>query len=680
MSYDDSKRGNYSKKRVLPIDPLEVTESLGFQTYRKGARKPWTKEEDAELSNLVSKELEYGRDLESLDWDRIAETISPDGLRKSKDCRKRWSNSLDPALRKGKWTPEEDDLLVKAFEKFGSAWLKVAQEIKGRTDDQCAKRYVEILDPKTKDRLKPWTEEEDLLLIKQVKRYGTKWRTICNAFESRPSLTCRNRWRKLVTEVVRGKASSKIKEEVESVTNGNSSSVLETLNRQQEELVNNSMDFDARGSIKRRKTSVGVTHTTNSQFSTNQNKLSTKSEIEWLYSIEQSSQDHLHLNAQSKKPHVGEISDRETVRLLVEYAKAHGVGISLHQHIHHHYSQGSQNQHNELTSPGSSTSGTQLLEPEEQISRFQHFNYLPPMTQIPKLNSSTDQKSSNDTTQHYHHHHHHHHHTESAKEKRSIQRNNSHREGFTGDNDLVKESNLQRLLNADEFSGGHMGSNPALNSNPNPNPNPNPLTPLTQAVEIVRAADVASYANGGGFSGNDFSANHKGSVYDPRGRNAQESPELWELTKTSTHHKRKSHRNSYIGNDARRSSQTSAQTQPQDNVHDLTRTHTTNHDPLQYARNASHGENANSQFQSRFSENNEEDGEEEVLARELEETGIDEDVLNSYGLFYNVYTKEGSTFPDAQPNQQPQLQNTYGQNGNAYDQWGSDFIIPFNPS
>lgn len=69
---------------------------------------------------------------------------------------------LRPHSSEGKWTPEEDELLVKAFEKFGSAWLKVAQEIKGRTDDQCAKRYVEVLDPKTKDRLKPWTEEEDL--------------------------------------------------------------------------------------------------------------------------------------------------------------------------------------------------------------------------------------------------------------------------------------------------------------------------------------------------------------------------------------------------------------------------------------------------------------------------------------------------------------------------------------
>lgn len=48
-----------------------------------------------------------------------------------------------------------------------------------------------------------------------------------------------------MTEVVRGKASIKIKEEVESVTNGNSSSVLETLNRQQEELSKIRLDYDS---------------------------------------------------------------------------------------------------------------------------------------------------------------------------------------------------------------------------------------------------------------------------------------------------------------------------------------------------------------------------------------------------------------------------------------------------
>lgn len=669
MNHDDSKNVNNSKKRVVQIDPLEVTEYLGFQTHRKGARKPWTKEEDRELSKLVSSELEKGGDLESIDWEKITEQIPSDGLRKSKDCRKRWSNSLDPTLRKGKWTPEEDELLVKAFEKFGSAWLKVAQEIKGRTDDQCAKRYVEVLDPKTKDRLKPWTEEEDLLLIKQVKLYGTKWRTICSAFESRPSLTCRNRWRKLVTEVVRGKASLKIKEEVESVTNGNSSSVLETLNRQQVELSKIHLDYDSRGNVKRRKTNTERIPTAPLQYPSIHNKLSTKSETEWLYSVNQGTHDH-YCNTQSK-PHVGTISNREQVRVLIEYAKANGVEISIHQHIHHHYSQTSHTSNgNELTSPGSSTGGTNILEPEEQISRFQHFNYLPPMTQTPKLNSSTDQLTKNDTTQHYHHHHHHHHHTEKGNENQSAHRNNLQRVELAGDTESVKEPNLQRLLNGEEYAGSQIASNP------------NPLTPLTQAVEIVRAADAATYTGTGSYSSNDFGSNQKSHLYDQQANEVRDNTDFWEQTKTTTHHAARQHQTSSGRNERKHSSHSHTQSHGQDSSHDLAQALASKHPSLHYANNTSRGDHSSSQYQSGYSEgvNNEEDGEEEVLARELEETGIDEDVLNSYGLFYNVYTKEGSTFPDAQPNQQPQLQNAYGRNGNAYDQWGSDFIIPFNPS
>lgn len=161
------------------------------------------------------------------------------------------------------------------------------------------------------------------LLIKQVKLYGTKWRTICSAFESRPSLTCRNRWRKLVTEVVRGKASIKIKEEVESVTNGNSSSVLETLNRQQEELSKIRLDYDSRVNVKRRKTNTERVPTAPLQYPSIHNKLSTKSETEWLYSVNQGAHDH-YCNTQSK-PHIGTISNREQVKVLIEYAKPMGL-------------------------------------------------------------------------------------------------------------------------------------------------------------------------------------------------------------------------------------------------------------------------------------------------------------------------------------------------------------------
>ncbi|ODV60432.1 uncharacterized protein ASCRUDRAFT_25882, partial [Ascoidea rubescens DSM 1968] len=175
------KPKRHNKRKPNPIDPLSVTESLGYQTYRRESRKPWTKEEDSKLKLLLNGEL-YGNVIltdslpakssynDLITWDAISKELPN---RKPKDCRKRWSNSLDPNLRKGKWTPEEDMLLLRAYERHGASWQKVSLEIKGRTDDQCAKRYIEVLDPSiTKDRLRAWPIDEDLLLIKKVKKYG----------------------------------------------------------------------------------------------------------------------------------------------------------------------------------------------------------------------------------------------------------------------------------------------------------------------------------------------------------------------------------------------------------------------------------------------------------------------------------------------------------------------------
>ncbi|KAK7679913.1 hypothetical protein QCA50_017072 [Cerrena zonata] len=213
-----------SKRKIKQLDPLAITESLGLQTYRKDTRLPWSKEEDAQLMRAI-RELYPEEELknirpESIEWDAVSEKIGSDGIRKAKDCRKRWCHSLDPSLRRGKWTPEEDELLIQAHQKYGPSWQKVSIEIKGRTDDQCAKRYLEVLDPSTKDRLRPWTYDEDLLLIRQIKIHGTKWRTIAGEISGRPSLTCRNRWRKIVTDVVRGKANPLVTREVDLITNG----------------------------------------------------------------------------------------------------------------------------------------------------------------------------------------------------------------------------------------------------------------------------------------------------------------------------------------------------------------------------------------------------------------------------------------------------------------------------
>ncbi|CDH11189.1 uncharacterized protein ZBAI_02975 [Zygosaccharomyces bailii ISA1307] len=229
MTVNEKKTRNSKDRKAIDFDLLVVTESLGYKTYRKNRRNSWSREEDTKLKQLINSAfIELGfpggiadissiqeseRVCKNISWEHIANLFN-DPTRKPKDLRKRWTASLDPNLKKGKWTPEEDRQLLKAYEKHGSHWQSVSENIAGRTEDQCAKRYIEVLGPSTEGRLRKWTLEEDLSLVNKVKKYGTKWRRISSEMEFRPSLTCRNRWRKIITSVVRNKASPEITEAV----------------------------------------------------------------------------------------------------------------------------------------------------------------------------------------------------------------------------------------------------------------------------------------------------------------------------------------------------------------------------------------------------------------------------------------------------------------------------------
>lgn len=125
---------------------------------------------------------------EKINWIKIAELI--DG-RSNKACRKRWIHSLNPTLRKGRWTLQEDELLLKAIRKHGHCWHKVAKYLPGRTDDQAAKRFREKLDPGIAKT--PWTEEEDRVLLAMWKKVGCRWNLISRGryspFTSLPVMT-----------------------------------------------------------------------------------------------------------------------------------------------------------------------------------------------------------------------------------------------------------------------------------------------------------------------------------------------------------------------------------------------------------------------------------------------------------------------------------------------------------
>ncbi|KAE9592833.1 putative transcription factor MYB-HB-like family [Lupinus albus] len=57
-------------------------------------------------------------------------------MRCGKSCRLRWVNYLRPDLKKGDFTKEEIETILKLHEAFGNKWSKIASHLPGRTDNE----------------------------------------------------------------------------------------------------------------------------------------------------------------------------------------------------------------------------------------------------------------------------------------------------------------------------------------------------------------------------------------------------------------------------------------------------------------------------------------------------------------------------------------------------------------
>ncbi|KAG4393407.1 hypothetical protein AAZX31_03G065000 [Glycine max] len=103
------------------------------------------------------------------------------------------SNIANDKIIKGQWTSEEDSALLELVNQFGpKKWSQIAKLLHGRIGKQCRERWYNHLQPNIKKG--PWSVEEDQILIEAHKIYGNKWTKIGERLPGRTENTIKNRW------------------------------------------------------------------------------------------------------------------------------------------------------------------------------------------------------------------------------------------------------------------------------------------------------------------------------------------------------------------------------------------------------------------------------------------------------------------------------------------------------
>ncbi|CAI5438446.1 unnamed protein product [Caenorhabditis angaria] len=154
--------------------------------------REWTNEEDQKLITLTKLMTVNG----NIQWEKVAQFMPG---RSRIQVRVRFTHSLDANIKHGRWTDQEDMLLISAVSRIGAKdWAKVASAVPGRNDSQCRERWANVLN-KPVNVCERFTLAEDEQLLYAVKLFGKgNWAKCSTLLSQKTPRQLRKRYIQLV--------------------------------------------------------------------------------------------------------------------------------------------------------------------------------------------------------------------------------------------------------------------------------------------------------------------------------------------------------------------------------------------------------------------------------------------------------------------------------------------------
>ncbi|XP_059635378.1 transcription factor MYB4-like [Cornus florida] len=104
----------------------------------------WSPEEDQRLVAYIRR---YGI------WNWNVTPKAAGLLRSGKSCRLRWVNYLRPGIKHGNFSKEEEETIVELHEMLGNKWSAISAKLSGRTDNEIKNHWHSHLNKRLKDKI-----------------------------------------------------------------------------------------------------------------------------------------------------------------------------------------------------------------------------------------------------------------------------------------------------------------------------------------------------------------------------------------------------------------------------------------------------------------------------------------------------------------------------------------------